>query len=102
MSNVTFETVDGFRKTSAAPDGGSLADLCDSVSAPIPFSCRSANCGTCRIVVMEGQSDLLPPSDEEMDVLDIFGAHANQRLACCAQMKPGLTTVRIRPVRDDE
>ena len=102
MARVTFETVDGFSKTVDARAGGSLADLCDSVSAPVPFSCRSANCGTCRIVVIEGESELLPPGDEELDVLDIFGAHGKQRLACCAQMKAGDGALRVRPVRDDE
>ena len=29
----------------AAPEGGALADVCDELMAPIPFSCRSANCG---------------------------------------------------------
>ncbi len=104
MAQVTFETLDGFKKTVDAPAGGSLADLCDDVAAPVPFSCRSANCGTCRIVILEGASELLPPADEELDVLDIFGAEGSsgQRLACCAKLRPGNALVRLRPVRDDE
>jgi ferredoxin len=110
MATVTFETFDGYAKTVKAPAGGSLADLCDDVAAPVPFSCRSANCGTCRIVILEGASELLPPADEELDVLDIFGpapgeggpSAGTQRLACCAQLKAGDALVRLRPVRDDE
>jgi ferredoxin len=83
-------------------EGGSLADTCDDASAPVPFSCRSANCGTCRVVVLEGMTELEPPEDEELDVLEIFAAPANHRLACCAKLKPGLGLVRVRPVRDDE
>ncbi len=106
MARVTFETLDGYKKTVPALEGGALVDLCDDVAAPIPFSCRSANCGTCRIVILEGASELLPAEDEELDVIDIFGGTATgdtpQRLACCARLKRGETLVRLRPVRDDE
>ncbi len=106
MARVSFETLDGYKKTVNALAGGSLVDLCDEVAAPVPFSCRSANCGTCRVVILEGASELLPPEDEELDVLDIFGsdpaAATPQRLACCARLKRGDTLVRLRPVRDDE
>jgi len=55
MPTVTFESSDGaLTKTVAAPDGGSLADLCDDHEAPIPFSCRSASCATCHIEILEG------------------------------------------------
>jgi ferredoxin len=102
MARVVFES-----KTAPlvvdAPEGGSLADLCDAVDAPIPFSCRSANCGTCRIEVLEGADLLLPPQDDELDVLDIFMvAPPKFRLACQSQMLPGLGTLRIRAVDDEE
>jgi 2Fe-2S ferredoxin len=106
MARVTFETLDGYKKTVPALEGGALVDLCDEIAAPIPFSCRSANCGTCRIVILEGASELLPPEDEELDVIDIFGGTATgdtpQRLACCARLKRGEALIRLRPVRDDE
>jgi ferredoxin len=88
------------RASIAAPEGGSLVDLCDDHAAAIPFSCRSANCGTCRVEVLEGASELCEPEDEELDVLEIFAAPPSHRLACCAKMKPGLATLRIRPVDD--
>jgi 2Fe-2S ferredoxin len=82
-----------------AVDGGRLLDLCDEQSAPVPFSCRGASCGTCRIDVLEGIDELEPPRDEELDVLDIFGDDPRKRrLACQARMRPGLATLRIRPV----
>ena len=60
MPTVTFESSDGaIKKTVAAPDGGSLADLCDDHEAPIPFSCRSASCATCHIEVLEGAEALV-------------------------------------------
>lgn len=98
MPIVTFESSDGTRSiTAAAPDGGALADLCDDTEAPIPFSCRSASCATCHIEVLEGAESLMPPEDEELDVLDAIGAAPPRyRLACCAKMKPGSTVLRVR------
>jgi len=82
-----------------APDGGALCDLCDEHLAPIPFSCRGASCGTCRIDVLEGAAELEPPADEELDVLDIFGDDARKRrLACQAKMRAGLAVLRVRAV----
>jgi 2Fe-2S ferredoxin len=104
MATVIFERRRGESGTPlvvAVPEGGALVDTCDDHEAPVPFSCKSASCGTCRVEVLEGASELLPAADEELDVLDIFAtpppAH---RLACQAKMKPGLATLRVRPVDD--
>ncbi len=85
----------------AAPEGGALIDLCDERSAPVPFSCRSASCGTCRVDVLEGAELLDPPADDELDVLDIFGDDPKKtRLACQAKVKSGPGILRIRPAAD--
>ncbi len=84
-----------------APEGGALVDVCDDHRTNVPFSCRSANCGTCRVEVLEGATELLPPKDDELDVLDLFAAPANVRLACQATMKPGLACLRVRPVDEE-
>jgi len=102
MPIVTFVSNEGDSLTVDAPSGGALADICDKNDAPVPFSCRSASCGTCRIVVLEGAEVLLPPEDEELEILDVFGNKPNQRLACCAKMKNGGGAVKVRPVADHE
>ncbi len=103
MPTITFVTRDNDPLTVEAPDGGSLADLCDDTNAPIPFSCRSANCGTCRIHILEGEDELLAPNDEELDVLDIFAqAPPKYRLACQAQMRPGRGVLRVRSVDEED
>ena len=85
-----------------AKDGGQLVDLCDDNATPVPFSCRSASCGTCRVDVLEGGDQLMPPEDEELDILDVFGDNPkSRRLACQAKMRPGLGLLRIRPVPAD-
>jgi len=102
MPTVTFESSDGsLKKTANAPGGGSMADLCDDTEAPIPFSCRSASCATCHIEVLEGQESLMPPSDEERDVLDAIESPPPRfRLACCAKLKSGDGVVRVRAQND--
>jgi 2Fe-2S ferredoxin len=83
------------------PEGGPLVDVCDTYTADIPFSCRGASCGTCRIDVLEGADQLEPPADEELDVLDIFGDDpSKRRLACQAKTRPGLGVLRVRAVND--
>jgi ferredoxin len=88
--------------TVSAPEGGALADVCDDAGAPVPFSCRGANCGTCRIEVLEGASELTAPEAEEIRILELFAAAPSHRLACCVKMRPGLAVVRVRVVGDDE
>jgi ferredoxin len=81
------------------PKGGRLVDVIDRSDAIVPFSCRSASCGTCRIDVFEGVDLLEPPRDDELDVLDVFGDDpTRRRLACQARLRPGDGRVRVRPV----
>ncbi len=102
MPTVQFESDFVETVTVDAPDGGDLGAICDDVMAPIPFGCRSANCGTCRVVVLEGASHLAPAKDEEIDLLEIFAAPPTHRLACCAVILKGEGRIKLRAVRDDE
>ncbi len=77
-----------------------LVDICDSIKAPVAFSCRTSSCGTCRVEVLEGQQFLEPPKDEELDLLDIFRSPPNHRLACQAVVKHGDGRLRLRWVDD--
>jgi 2Fe-2S ferredoxin len=103
MPTVVFELRDTPKVEAQAGEGTRLVDLCDEQGAPVPFSCRSASCGTCRIHVLEGAHLLEAPRDEELDVLDIFGDDpAKRRLACQARLRGGAGFVRVRPVDDDD
>jgi ferredoxin len=85
-----------------APEGAALVDLCDEYDAPIPFSCRSASCGTCRIHVLEGAEHLSPAAEDELDLLDVFNHKPPLiRLTCQAKLMPGATTVRIKAFHDE-
>ncbi len=99
MPIVIFESPGGQPAVEVdAPDGGRLVDLCDDAGAPVPFSCRSASCGTCRIDVLEGIDRLEPPGDDELELLDIFGDNPGRcRLACQACVRAGPGRLRVRP-----
>jgi 2Fe-2S ferredoxin len=78
------------------PEGGALIDICDESGAPIGFSCRSANCGTCRVDVLEGAALLEPAAPEETSLLTILKAAPSHRLACRAKViaAPGAIVLR--------
>jgi ferredoxin len=75
---------------------GRLLDACDEARAPVAFSCRSANCGTCRVEVLAGRDLLEPARDDELDVLSHTGALPGDRLACQIVLRPGPGLVRLR------
>ena len=92
----------GERLVVEAPAGGALVDLIDQHSAPVPFSCRSASCATCRIEVLEGASLFEEAEDEELAILDVFGAGpSEQRLACQAKVKAAAGRIRLRAFNED-
>jgi ferredoxin len=89
-------SVYGKSKTLDVDAGGELLDLCDEYFAPIPFSCRSASCGTCHVDVVEGAEHLEPASPEEQDLLEVLRGPRTARLACQARVKAGPGLIRLR------
>jgi ferredoxin len=88
----------GADREAVAEDGGALVDICDEARLPIPFSCRSASCATCHVLVLEGGELLEPPEEEERDLLEFISAPAGSRLACQVRLKAGAGTLVLKPV----
>jgi 2Fe-2S ferredoxin len=86
----------GAKKTVEAEEGGALVDICDEHFAPVPFSCRSASCGTCHVEVLDGMDLFEPPEPPEEDLLNLIGGRGTSRLACQAKLKAGSGLVRLR------
>ena len=101
MPTIVFEaSIVGPAMTVEEPDGGRLVDICDDARAPVPFSCRGASCGMCRVDVLEGADQLSPPDRYERNVLASFGDPPTRRLACAASVAPGIFRLRLRAVED--
>lgn len=80
MAKVRFEPA-GY-ELDVAP-GAAFVDVCDDhPETEVPFSCRSASCGTCRCQVTQGMAALSKAEDDELDVLEVFGDGKDVRLAC--------------------
>ena len=103
MPLVIFETLGEPTELRVdTPEGGPLAEVCDRSGAPVPFACRNARCGTCRVDVLEGDDALFPPENRELDLLDLFSDDPRKRrLACSAVLCPGSGRVRLRAVGQD-
>jgi ferredoxin len=81
--------------------GGRLVDICDRAQAPVPFSCRSATCGTCRVEVYEGAELLEAREGSEAELLGLLGDPPTYRLACQARVGTAKGVIRLR-IADDE
>jgi ferredoxin len=67
-----------------AEPGEALMDITDAhPEADVPYSCRMASCGTCRVRVLEGGDALAPAEIDELEVLDIFGDTPDDVRLCC-------------------
>lgn len=70
-------------------DGSKIKEACEE--AGVPFACEEGCCGTCIVEVEEGQENLTPFTQEEIDFL---GEEDTERLACQCRIKQG--TVKLR------
>ena len=78
-----------------------LVDVCDRARAPVPFSCRSATCGTCRVEVVEGDDLLEPREGAEAELHALLGDPPSYRLACQAKVKRHDGVIRLRIAGDE-
>lgn len=82
MATVRFEPA-GVEVEGVTP-GTRLVDVTDDhPESDVPYSCRSASCGTCRVQVLEGGEGLGEPEEDELDVLEIFGDDPKRVRLCC-------------------
>ncbi|MBK7580666.1 MAG: 2Fe-2S iron-sulfur cluster binding domain-containing protein [Myxococcales bacterium] len=99
MPRVVFEgNAIGREKSLELAGPAELVDICDELLAPVPFSCRSASCGTCQVEIVEGAELLEPPGEVEAELLGILGGPEHNRLACQARVRGGPGLIRLKPV----
>lgn len=100
MIRVRFEP-SGF-EVDARP-GEAIMDITDAnPAAEVPYSCRAATCGTCRVEVLEGVEALSRPDTYELEVLEIFGDTPDKvRLCCQAKLTDAPTSKVTLKICDD-
>lgn len=97
MLHIIFELAG---REFAAGDGERLLDVLDGAEGHgLPLACRAANCGICRVRVLEGESALAPPTAAEQKLLDLCAAQRNERLGCQIRVRAGGGTGRAQRVR---
>ena len=89
--SVVFECPDGTAFTSEAEEGDSLTLVSGRGPNPISSACTDGTCGTCRVVILEGDQSLTPVGPYEVETKEIVGVPSAQRLGCHAGVHgPGL------------
>jgi ferredoxin len=79
------------------PVGNRMVDITDEhPDARVPYSCRSASCGTCHTEVLVGIELFTPAEPEEQELLDLLGGGKTSRLACQAAVRPGPGLIRLK------
>jgi ferredoxin len=86
MSSIRFEPSGTILDD--VPPGTRVVDLTDEhPESEVPFDCRAANCGTCRVEVREGAEALAEPLEEERDLLELLGNEPRVRLCCQLRLR---------------
>ena len=85
-----------------AKPGEAIMDITDvNPAADVPYSCRAATCGTCRVEVVEGGEALSTADAFELEVLDMFGDTPDRvRLCCQARLVGGAERVTLKVCED--
>lgn len=74
-----------------ANPGETLLDLAIRLKLPLQHSCGGmGTCGTCRVLVRDGLSQLSPPGDVENELIQDRGFVESERLACQNEPQDGL------------
>ncbi len=79
--------------------GARFIDITDAhPDAQVPYACRSASCGTCRVEVVEGLGAMAAADDDELEVLEAFGNEKDVRLCCQLRLAEDVERVVLRVV----
>jgi ferredoxin len=72
--------------------GATILSAANKSQAPISQSCSGdGTCGWCRVSVLEGQDQLLPPGALELRLMEEKEFHPNERAACLAKVDGDVT-----------
>ena len=85
MSRVTVSFIDSQHSDKEIDSSLSLSEVFDASNSPLLFGCRTGICATC---LVEVKGDVLPPSEDELEILELYtDGQANIRLACQLELQ---------------
>lgn len=64
------------------PAGTRFLDFCQDNNAPHDFGCTVGSCGTCVLVLEQGQNNVSPSTDEERETVEMCTDAKGARLGC--------------------
>lgn len=99
MPRVTFIEPEGGRKHIDAPSGWTLLEIAHDNDVDIEGACDgNMACSTCHVIVEPQWAPRLPPpSEEELDILDLaYGLEATSRLGCQIALTDALDGLVVR------
>ena len=95
MSNIRVRFEPAGFEVDAQP-GEAIMDITDAnPAAGVPYSCRAATCGTCRVEVLQGGDALSTADEVELEVLDVFGDTPDEVRLCCQTRLVGGADTRV-------
>lgn len=103
MASVNFILADGSKKTITVADGTSIMEAGRDNNCGLEGTCGgSVSCATCHVIMdSDSYARVGPPSDDEMDMLDLaFGLTETSRLGCQIKMSDELDGITVQ-VPDD-
>ena len=100
MTLVRFLGTGGaFDRAVDAPPGARLLDVAQAADQPLEGTCGGQmSCSTCHVIVASDDfAHLMPPSEEEEDLLDLaHGVTPTSRLACQIRLDGSLAELTVQ------
>lgn len=99
MVDVLFVNIDGSRTMAQAEAGSRLLEVAQNAGMPLEGTCEGQMaCSTCHVIISPDWFDkLVPPSEDEEDMLDLAaGVTRTSRLSCQIQLTDELSGMAVR------
>jgi ferredoxin-2, mitochondrial len=99
LVDVLFVNIDGSRTMAQAEVGSRLLEVAQNAGMPLEGTCEGQMaCSTCHVIISPDWFDkLVPPSEDEEDMLDLAaGVTRTSRLSCQIQLTDELSGMAVR------
>ncbi len=96
MKSYTIKFANGDNQDLTLLEGSELSEHLTALNSPMLFGCRAGVCGTCLCEVSVLAGELLGPSKDEQEALDLYApTNSAARLACQLQLTADITIKKI-------